>query len=130
MKKVLMVIGALCVIAFGGCAIVGITAFNSVDKAVTTSAPATDSNTKQTEAKKETKKDNSKLTLDKFNKLKTDMSYDQVVKILDSKGEVMSESEVGGIKTVMYTWKGPFGANMNATFQNDKLMSKAQLGLE
>ncbi len=57
------------------------------------------------------------------------MTYRQVVGILGEEGTVMSENEIGGYKTVMYQWKSGVLANMNATFQNDKLISKAQFGL-
>lgn len=130
MKKVLITLGVLFVIFVGGCTAILMSVGNSLDtETVTTSKDTTEQNNNTT--KKEVKKvDKSKLTLEKFNKIETNMSYKEVVKILGSKGEVMSESEVGGIKSVMYTWKGSLGANMNATFQDDKLISKAQLGLE
>jgi hypothetical protein len=71
------------------------------------------------------------VTMANFSRLKTGMTYDQVVKILGKDGEEMSSNEISGIKTVMYKWDGDgFGANMNAMFQNGKLMSKAQLGLK
>ncbi len=34
-----------------------------------------------------------------------------------------------GIKTVMHQWMNSDGSNMNAMFQNDKLVQKAQFGL-
>ncbi|MBA4121333.1 MAG: hypothetical protein H0X72_02570 [Acidobacteria bacterium] len=59
------------------------------------------------------------------------MKYSEAVKILGSRGEVLSESGIGGTKTIMYQWNGEgFGANMNAMFQNGKLVSKAQFGLK
>jgi uncharacterized lipoprotein YehR (DUF1307 family) len=71
------------------------------------------------------------VTMANFSQLKTGMTYAQVVKILGKDGEEMSSNEISGIKTVMYKWDGNgFGANMNAMFQNGKLMSKAQLGLK
>lgn len=74
-------------------------------------------------------KDASGVTIENFNKLKTGMKYEDVVKILGSEGTVISESEVAGYKTVMYQWKGGYVANMNCMFQNGKMMSKAQFGL-
>ena len=66
-----------------------------------------------------------------FQSLKTGMSYERAVAILGSEGEEISSSDMGGTKTVMYKWEGGgFGANMNAMFQNDKLISKAQMGLK
>jgi hypothetical protein len=38
--------------------------------------------------------------------------------------------ELAGIKTVMYSWQNPDGSNMNAMFQDDKLVSKAQFMLK
>jgi len=35
----------------------------------------------------------------------------------------------GEIVTVMYQWQNRDGSNMNAMFQNDSLMCKAQYGL-
>ncbi len=59
----------------------------------------------------------------------TGMTYPEVVGILGEAGEEMSRNELAGITTVMYSWKRFGGANMNAMFQNGKLISKAQFGL-
>lgn len=60
------------------------------------------------------------------------MSYQEVVSILGQDGEEMTSSEIAGIKTEMYMWKarGFSGGNMNATFQDGALVSKAQFNLE
>jgi hypothetical protein len=39
------------------------------------------------------------------------------------------EGFLPGIDTIMYVWKNPDGSNMNAVFQNEKMVSKAQIGL-
>jgi Domain of Unknown Function with PDB structure (DUF3862) len=71
------------------------------------------------------------VTMASYSRLKTGMTYAQVVQILGKDGEELSSSEVGGIKTIMYKWDGDgFGANMNSMFQNNKLMSKSQFGLK
>lgn len=71
------------------------------------------------------------VTLTQFNQLRDGMSYKEAVAILGSEGVEQSSSNVAGIKTVMYAWNGnTFGANMNAMFQDDKLVQKAQFGLE
>ena len=73
----------------------------------------------------------SQITLAKYNQLKDDMTYTEVIKILGKPGTEISSSSVGGIKTVMIQWEADsFGANMNAMFQNGKLVSKAQFGLK
>jgi hypothetical protein len=58
------------------------------------------------------------------------MTYREVVAILGEPGEEMSRSDIAGITTVMYGWKRWNGANMNAMFQNDALVTKAQFGLK
>lgn len=69
-------------------------------------------------------------TLDKFNQIETGMTYEEVVEIMGSEGTVMSETEVIDIKTTMYYWYAKNGiANMNIMIQNDKVVSKAQIGL-
>lgn len=65
-----------------------------------------------------------------FSALKTGMSYQQAVSIIGCEGSEMSRSEMGGYVTVMYGWSGGFLASMNAMFQNDKLVTKAQMGLK
>lgn len=71
------------------------------------------------------------VTLSNFNRIHEGMTYQEVVSILGSRGELISSSTVGTIKTEMYMWEGEFlGANMNAMFQDGKLVSKAQFGLE
>lgn len=84
----------------------------------------------KTETTPATKNDASGITAANFAKIKTGMKYEEVVKILGAEGELLSESEVAGYKTQMYQWKAGMMSNMNATFQNGKLMSKAQMGLE
>ena len=37
---------------------------------------------------------------------------------------------MAGVSSVMYQWVNADGSNMNAMFQNDRLVSKAQMGLE
>ena len=71
------------------------------------------------------------LTLDNYKLIATGMTYKQVVSITGAEGEELSSNELGGISTVMYQWRSATapGANMNAMFQNDRLVSKAQFGL-
>lgn len=69
------------------------------------------------------------VTLANFNRLEDGMSYAEVVKILGGPGEPMSRSTVGGTVTEMYGWKAGGGANMNAMFQDGKLIQKSQFGL-
>jgi hypothetical protein len=76
-----------------------------------------------------------KISLDEFNQIKTGMTYDEVVSIIGSKGELLSESDLGigsEYVTTMWMWegKGSIGANANVMFQDGKVVNKAQFGLE
>jgi hypothetical protein len=72
-------------------------------------------------------------TLAEFNALRSGMSYTQAVRVLGCPGQEISRVDIPGLPTtVMYSWEGSgmWGANMNATFQADALVQKAQLGLK
>jgi len=72
------------------------------------------------------------VTLANFNRIQPGMSYQQVVDILGKQGTVSAESHLAGYHTIIYSWNGPKndGANMNATFQNGRLINKAQAFLK
>lgn len=71
------------------------------------------------------------VTLAGYQQLSTGMAYGKAVAILGANGEEISRSNLAGYETVMYQWKGgTLGANMNAMFQNGRLISKAQFGLK
>ncbi len=73
------------------------------------------------------------IDLEKFNNVETGMSYNEVCNILGYEGELISEVNIGDDKlaTKMYAYYGEnLGSNANFTFQNDKLISKAQIGLK
>lgn len=74
--------------------------------------------------------DSSRVTMAKYESLKTGMSYEDAKAILGSDGQEMSRNEIGNITTVMYSWSNFEGTNMNAIFQNGKLASKSQFGLK
>lgn len=74
---------------------------------------------------------------DEYLKIQDGMSYKQVVDIIGAEGEEMSKNKMDGVpgvmkavETVMYQWVNSNGSNMNAMFQNDKLIQKAQFGLK
>jgi hypothetical protein len=69
---------------------------------------------------------------EKFSNMKEGMSIFQVERDVGCSGTLASSSTIGDLHTVMVTWpgSGSFGANMNATFQNDILVGKAQFGLK
>lgn len=72
-----------------------------------------------------------------YDRIQKGMSYRQVVAVIGAEGEELSRNELEGVpgvmesvETVMYQWQNGNGSNMNAIFQNDKLMQKAQFGLK
>lgn len=78
-----------------------------------------------------TARDGGTVTLAKFSQLQPGMSYEAAEKVMGFPGTEQSSSEVAGVRTVMYAWANSHGmANMNAMFQNDKLITKAQFGLK
>ena len=148
MKKVLKVIG----IIFGGIIVIGIIGSlvsNGNDKTTsepvkteqtqpaqnTTPATTTPKNdTPQQAAPTPTPEPKKGITKAEFDQIQNGMTYEQVVQIIGSEGEVMSESGQKGDQyyTVMYTWEGEsgFGANANAMFQGGKMVNKTQFGLK
>jgi hypothetical protein len=69
------------------------------------------------------------LSMAKFKSIRNGMSKSEVVKILGTNAELVSESEIAGIRTEMYIWKGSIGSNCSVMFQNGQVMQKAQFGL-
>lgn len=78
------------------------------------------------------KKNSPTISKAEFEALSTGITYEKAVEIIGGEGELSSQVDVGGYDTRLYIWKGEgsFGANANVTFQNGKLVSKAQLGLK
>ena len=106
-------------------------ATSPTNTATTSSSPAR-STAKTSPTTASTPASTAGVTMENYNRLKTGMTYAQVVQILGKEGEELSSNEIGGYKTVMYKWDGDagWGANMNAMFQNGKLNSKSQFGLK
>lgn len=70
-----------------------------------------------------------------FDRITTGMTYEEVVEIIGSKGEVLSDTDLGfgsEYRTAIYMWEGEgqTGANANITFQGGKVISKAQMWLK
>lgn len=64
-----------------------------------------------------------------YSQLREGMTYEEAVRIIGARGDELSRSDLAGITTVMYSWVNDNGSNMNAMFQNNKLVTKAQFGL-
>jgi hypothetical protein len=69
------------------------------------------------------------LSMAGYNQIRNGMTFEQVTAIIGNPSQEMSRSELAGTETVMYLWEGSLGANMNAMFQDGKLIQKAQFGL-
>lgn len=77
------------------------------------------------------------VTYSEYSRVQNGMSYDEVVSIIGERGREVSRGHTEGVPgvmedldTVMYDWVNNDGSNMSAMFQNDRLMNKAQFGLE
>ena len=76
------------------------------------------------------------VTASEFRQIGSGMSYSQVTRIIGASGEEVSRNYMEGVPgvmesvdTVLYQWINADGSNMNAMFQNDELVQKAQFGL-
>jgi len=82
-----------------------------------------------TDSKQTTKKQDTKITYDNFLNIKMGQSYDDVVALL-GEGKESSSSDVGGVKTIMYEWKGTGMGNLTVTIQGGVVTAKAQAFLQ
>ena len=71
-------------------------------------------------------------TMQEFNRLQTGMTISDVNRIIGCPGTELSRAEFGDSSTVRFMWEGSGSwlGNMNATFQDGRLMAKAQMGLK
>lgn len=73
------------------------------------------------------------ITMDEFNQIADGMTYQDVVNIIGSTGELVSSVDLGDpqYETKMYSWLGKgIGANAIISFQGGTVYSKSQFGLE
>ena len=73
----------------------------------------------------------SNISLEKYNQIQEGMTYEEVVSIVGEEGEVVSEVDIGypEYATKLYSWSNDNGT-MTITFQNNKVYSKMQYGLQ
>lgn len=72
-----------------------------------------------------------KATMDKFNQIKTGMTYKEVVKIVGEEGSLSTESSYGDQSMQIYYWYASNGiSNMTISFMNGIVNAKSQIGLE
>jgi len=72
------------------------------------------------------------VTLSQFNQLQPGTSYRQVCNTLGGPGTMLSETSIAGYYSSTYQWsgRGMIGANVIVMFDNGKMTSKAQFGLQ
>ena len=68
-------------------------------------------------------------TMEKYAKIETGMSYDEVVRLIGVQGEETSRVTIGRLTSVNVTWANSNFSSMTVIFQNDKVTAKAQVGL-
>ena len=72
-----------------------------------------------------------KMTLEKFNKIETGMTYQQVVDIAGEEGTLSTESSYANQTMKVYYWYASNGiSNATVSFMNGKVTAKSQIGLE
>lgn len=72
-----------------------------------------------------------KMTLEKFNKIETGMTYQQVVDIAGEEGTLSTESSYGSSNMKIYYWYASNGiSNATVSFMNGKVTAKSQIGLK
>ncbi len=72
-----------------------------------------------------------KATMDKYNQVKTGMTYDEVVAIMGGDGELSSDTKIAGVSSKLYLWDGEdIASNCSITFSDGKVSSKSQIGLD
>jgi len=69
------------------------------------------------------------VTKAEYDRIEEGMTYEQVKRTIGASGEELSRSDIAGYSTVMYSWTNANRSNMNAMFQNGRLVNKAQFGL-
>ena len=70
----------------------------------------------------------SNLTAEKFYSIDFGMTYEDVVAIVGEDGVLTSEATIGDSTSSIYTWEEGI-ANFNVTFENNKVIGKAQAGI-
>ena len=133
MKKSLSLVLVALLFVVLGCSLGSLTKQDEAPTPVTDTTTGKDSttdSTKPTDSTSTTTTSGSgNLTLDNFNKIKTGMSYEEVVKILGSEGTETSSSTVGKYELKSYKWEGERFVRVYASFRNNELRTKSQSGL-
>ena len=120
-KVTLIVLGSLVVLGIIG----SVAGSGSSSRRTTSSSSGSSSSGSSSTSSRDTE-----VTYEEYCDVRNGMSYREAVAVIGFEGEEMSSSSIAGIETIMYSWSNRFGTNMNATFQNDEMVLKAQFGLD
>lgn len=72
-----------------------------------------------------------RATLDEYNRVASGMTLEEVNAIFGGPGQSFSSFDSGGTKYESYTWDGTgFASSASISFENNKVVSKSQFGLE
>lgn len=98
----------------------------------TSTTTQTGTNVVQTQKEETSEEDTSgKATLEKFNKIETGMTYQQVVDIMGAEGTLSTESSFGNQSMQIYYWYASNGiSNATISFMNGEVSGKTQIGLK
>lgn len=69
------------------------------------------------------------VSVEQYHRVVTGMHVKEVAEIIPHGGEEVSRVEIGGVTTVMCVWTNRSGGSMSITFQDWKVVAKAQHGL-
>lgn len=70
------------------------------------------------------------VSMEKFNKIENDMSFEDVTKLIGSESEMMAMQKSGDQTSSYYAWKGPKIKRIYVNFANKKVTDKTQQSLE
>ncbi len=96
---------------------------------------SSDGSTKVAKDEVTTQNPDTYIDMEEYNKIQNGMTYKEVVKIIGCEGQVLSSYDAGSGAIIVYRWPSidlgggvTYGASI--TFDNDKVSSKMQTGLD
>ena len=100
------------------------------DTSVSPESPDAESVNAETTETSSTTDSSTGINEEKFDSIQNGMTYDEVVELIGTEGTSLSESEVSGIVTEMYSWESSDGfGNATITFQDGIVINKSQIGI-
>lgn len=87
-------------------------------------------NNEEHRAAVEKQREAERVTMEEYLAIETGMTIEEVVAIAGEPHEELSRGKIADIETAMFKWTNEGRGSMLITFQNDKVVTKAQHGLE